>query len=409
MDTLTLVWIVTVVAALVTGACFVGVLVVRRSLEPIVALLGISAFGFSAYSVVVISTAYYRIDAGLYAFAFLVAGIVGGWAIAASLLERFIKLPSPLTLEQEMATTGDKGTAVVVVSCLEPAEYDPSITAGMLQSLADEELLDPSMTVLPFLFFAQKARYRAVGGTSPAEGELRQLAEAIELSLGSAVGRVDTATCSGEQRLATRVKDAIDAGFEKVVVAEIVIAESLHLSTAKRETDALRPDLVGRRVAYTSTLGGSERLVNMLVARVLASAETTDNSGVVLVGHGQPEARARRNQGFDEDETAFLSRIRMRLVDEGIPETHIRIAWAEWNSPDVTSSVRHLAALGCRRVVVLPAVFAFDTIGTRLDLELAVRQARVDDTVAVVTLSAWRDDPIVVSEIAQRVQAEIAG
>jgi protoheme ferro-lyase len=126
------------------------------------------------------------------------------------------------------------------------------------------------------------------------------------------------------------------------------------------------------------------------------------------VGHGQPEARAKRYPRFDEEETAFLSRVRMSLIGSGVLERSIRVAWAEWRSPDVTSAVRHLAALGCRRVIVLPGAFAVDTIGTRLDLEMAVRQARVEDSVSVVTLPAWSDDEAVIGEMADRVIAELA-
>jgi hypothetical protein len=59
-------------------------------------------------------------------------------------------------------------------------------------------------------------------------------------------------------------------------------------------------------------------------------------------------------------------------------------------------------------VVVLPGVFTLDTIGTRLDLEVAVRQARVDENVSVVTLPAWHDDEEVVGEIVERVREELA-
>jgi len=406
MDTLTLLWIVSVVGALVAGVCLVGVLVVRQQVEAIAALLGISGFGFSAYAVVLISEAYARLDATLYAFAFMVGGIVGGWAVASSLLDRFVRVPEPLALDDIPAV--DLGTAVIVVSCMEPARYDPPTTANMLQSLAEEDLLEPSMGVLPFLFFAQKARYRAVGGTSPAAAELRQLTERIEralLDLG--VGRVGLATCSGEHRLASEIKAAVDAGYRTIIVAEATVGESLHLAGAKRESDALRLDAVGARLVFTGALHSSEKIVEMLVARAMGSADSGLNTGVVLVGHGQPEGLARRNQTFDEQETAFLSRIRMRLVEEGISEALVRVAWAEWSAPDVTSAVRHLAALGCRRVVVIPAVFPFETIATRLDLDLAVRQARVDESVAVITLSAWRDDDAVVSEIVERVRAEL--
>ncbi|TLM97710.1 MAG: ferrochelatase, partial [Actinobacteria bacterium] len=104
----------------------------------------------------------------------------------------------------------------------------------------------------------------------------------------------------------------------------------------------------------------------------------------------------------------FLSRVRALLVERGIPDRNVRVAWAEWRDPDVTSSVRHLAALGCRRVIVVPAVSPLDTLGTRLDLEISVRQARVSEGVTVVTLPAWKDDPAVIEELRAQVQRAIA-
>jgi protoheme ferro-lyase len=408
VDTLTVVWIVLVFSAVVSGAAFVAVLVTRPESEALMALLGVAAFGFSAYSLVVIAEVYVRIDAVLYAFAFMIAGIAGGWSLASTFLERLAQ--TPRQVEAGPGAAEATGTAaVIIVACIEPHRYEPRSTAGMLQSLADEELLEPSIGTLPFLYFAQKARYRAVGGTSPAYQELIAIAERVELLVDpEIVGRVDHASCAGERRLAARVMEAADAGHTTIVIAELAVGESLHLAAAKREVDALRLETLGVRLVYTEPLSSSERLVAMLARRVLIAAGAPDQTGVVLVGHGQPDSRAHRNPAFDESETAFLSRVRMQLVDSGIPEGNVRIAWAEWRSPDVTSTVRHLVALGCRRVAVLPGVHPLDTIGTRLDLELAVKQARVEDAVSVITLSAWRDDDALLGEIVDRVGAALA-
>jgi hypothetical protein len=54
-------------------------------------------------------------------------------------------------------------------------------------------------------------------------------------------------------------------------------------------------------------------------------------------------------------------------------------------------------------VLVVPAVFPLDTLALRLDLELAVRHARVNEGVSVVTLPGWRDDEAVVAELRARV------
>ncbi len=89
----------------------------------------------------------------------------------------------------------------------------------------------------------------------------------------------------------------------------------------------------------------------------------------------------------------------------GILADNIRLAWADWHGPDVTSTVRHVAALGCTRLVVAPACFPLDTVETMLELPLSIRQARIDDGVSVVSLVAWHDDPELVDELAERVLA----
>jgi sirohydrochlorin ferrochelatase len=398
-----------VLSALISGASFVGVLIVRQNAEPVTALIGLLAFSLSAFSVVMIADAYSRLDAVLYALAFMLAGAIGGWSLASSLLER-IHGPDSRPQVPDLPQAGSSMAAVIVVSCTEPPKYDPVATGGMLRSLADEELLEPSMGTLPFLFFAQKTRYRAIGGTSPAQSQLSSIAEKLEGMLpGEVVGRVDFATCSGERALAARALEAAVQGHRRIVVAELGVASPLHMAHAKKDLDAMRLDESGVTITYTDTLGDSDRLVDALAHRVLTMLEGPGATGVVLVGHGQPESRARRNQVMDEDETAFLNRMKMRLIENGIAENNVRIAWMEWASPDVGSAVRHLAALGCERIAVVPGVYPLGPISIRLDLELAVRQARTDQAVSVVTFPPWREDESVLAELAERVERELTG
>ncbi len=401
MEPISVSWIVLVVGALVFGAATAGLLVVPRNSEIPVGLLAALGMAAAVTAFTAIGADYGRLDAVLYAFAFLLGAAGGGYALVSSLLYRLArdeKAEAP-SIPEEAAP----GAALIVVGCVEPGQYTPGTTAAMLQSLVDEDLLDASVGTLPFFFFAQKARYRAVGGQSPAISQLSALAERLEGAVpDSGFASVDWATCQGERALHHRVAAAAQAGFRRIVVASVAAADSLSVDGARALTDALRLSNAGVSVVHTPALGDSERLVAMLVGRALDASDALDATGVVLVGQAQPEERSRRNPGFDEGETAFLSRVRMQLLERGIPERNVRIAWADWREPDVTSSVRHLAALGCKRVVVVPATFAFDTITTRLDLEIAVRQARVDERVLVVSLPAWRDDDAVVEELRAR-------
>jgi len=401
-------WVALLIGGIITGASVVGILVVPRVSEALCALAGILGFAGSSFALAMISDSYGRADASLYGFAFMLAAGAGGYALASTLLYRLNPTDAP-DLPLGTPKDGDAGTAVIVFACCEPERYGPRDTARMLQSLTDEELLQASVGALPLLFFAQKTRYRAVGGVSPATGELLRIAEGLELALNGSVSTVDWATCQGPRALRTRVKAAAEAGHRRIVITELSVASSLGSDAARRAVDGLRPGDAGVNVRYTGVLSDAERIPAMLVSRALSTATDLSQTGFVLVGHGQPEERAKRNPRFDEEEAVFLNRLRMILIDRGVPQQNVRIAWSEWRTPDVTSAVRHVAALGCTRAVVVPAVFPLDTIATRLDLEIAVRHARADQTAGVITLTGWRDDPALIEELRARVSAAQEG
>jgi len=402
----TFMWVALVAGAVGTGASFVGILVARRSYEPLYAATGLASFVLCAWGFGDITVVYDRLDAIVYAFIFGLAGIAGGYALVSTLLawlasrERSVELPPTLPDALPQA-------AVLLLSEVEPPEYSPSTTAAALEGLSEEGLLNASIGVLPFLFMAQKTRYRAAGGVSPAARQVEAVADRLARVLGDAVGTVESAWCEGERSLVSRVADAVERGFRTIVVVEAIVADSLEVDAAKRAVDALRLEESGVSIAYSEPLWRSERVASLVTNRALAVAGDLAAAGVVLVGQGQPEDRSRDRRDFDEQETAFLNRVRMLLLERGVPEQSVKIAWADWRAPEVTGTVRHLAALGCRRIIISPACFPLDSITTLLDLQLSVRQARVDETVSVVTLPAWHDDEGLVAELRASAQSTL--
>jgi len=393
-------WVVLVLGSMTAGACVVGVLVVKRAFELPVAVVGIVGFGTSAYALATLPRIYDRADTALWALLFMAAAGAGGYSLASTLLHRLARSPAlpPITSGESPAR---RETAVILTACIEPQSYQSRSTAGMLQQLADEDLLEASVALLPFLFFAQKARYRAIADRSPANGELVMTADRLQAALGE--GRfVRWATCSGTESIDRAVIEVVNGGYRSIVVAGLSIADPVHYIAARNAVADLRLEAAGVAVTFTPPLFDSDRIMAMLATRVV-EASSGPETGVVLVGHGQPEERSRRNPDFDEHELSFLSRLRMLLLERGMSEESVKVAWADWSTPDVTSSIRHLAALGMRRVLVMPAVFPLDTLATRLDLEMAVRQARVDKSVSVVTMPAWKDDDAVVGELRERI------
>ena len=195
MNQVALIWVALLVGAAVSGASIVGVLVVRREMELAAALLGVAGFGIAAFAFAEIFQIYSRPDAALWALAFMVAAGGGGYALASTLLYRYSTLATEPVLPDELPP--DPGTpAVILVASVESRSYDPRETAKMLQSLAEEDLLDASIGVLPFLFFAQKARYRVIADNSPAASELRAVSDRLAQAVSDSNVSVDWAGSS---------------------------------------------------------------------------------------------------------------------------------------------------------------------------------------------------------------------
>ena len=155
-------WISLIIGAFSFGVSLVALLVTQRSLEPAFAFVALAGFAGTAWAFGELSTVYDRFDVMLWGLGFAAATFAGGYALASTLLASLANRPAELLPPVDLATdTGN--AALVIVGDVDPEEYEPRSTAADLDRLSDEGLLDVSIAVLPFLFFAQKARYRAVG------------------------------------------------------------------------------------------------------------------------------------------------------------------------------------------------------------------------------------------------------
>ncbi|MDP2182730.1 MAG: ferrochelatase [Actinomycetota bacterium] len=402
----TIAWIELLGGALVTGAAVVGLLSLKRSREPlalVVALVSTSLVGAGLARIVI---AYGRTEVTLFA-ALLALGVVGGgFGLASSVLTHMASRTPSVELVDEGPISDGNPIAVVVLACIEPETYDPSATARDLIDLADAGLPEAGIGITPFLYAAQKARYRAVGGRSPAAAQARSVTAQLQGLLGrEQFPRVDLVTCGSKESLAANVARLYRRGFRRIIVAALSVAESFDIDRAKASIDTLRPEAAGLEVVYTSPLWASDRIVNMVSARIAASTQNPSTTGVALLMHGQSEGRERTHAGFDVQENAFVNRVRITLIEKGLAENNIRLCWADWRPPDVTETVRHLAALGCTRILVVPACYPLESVSTVLDLTVAMRQARVDSHVYVTRLSAWGEDPVVAEALRSAVLA----
>lgn len=387
-------WFVLLAGSVAFGALVVGGLVLPRTLSSLALLTGLSALVTAVWAFGDITQRYQSTEAVLAALAFLLAGIGAGFAVATSALPHLAGAPEAVSLPEPRPDASGL-PAVVLVSCAEPDRYRPSVVARRQNLLAESAEINVPGAALPFVFFAEKARYRAVGGRSPGTASAQRLTTLVSEQLASRVADVRIVSCHAPASLAQAVRSLTEHGTSTVAVVILGPSESAALDAAHAILDRGVRERPALKIVYAAPVWTDRLLPSRLTERILAASSGIGRGdlGVVLVDPGLPPVWERRYSAAQSVENYFDQRVRLLLCEAGVAEHHVRVAWLEWQTPDVTEAVRHLAALGCKRIVVAASTIALPTLDTALDLGHAITLARVPAGVQVVTVSPWGDDP----------------
>lgn len=395
------VWFVMLVGSVLFGAAIVGALILPRAASPLSLLGGLAALYAAVAAVGHIVQLYGTPEALSGALVILIAGITAGYSVAASALPHLARRPRT-PVPSTVPTSGD-ATGVVLFCYAEPARYSPAAVATRQDLYAESAGVVVPVTALPFVFFAERARYRTIGGVAPAASAACRLSAVVERLLPAPVGRIDLAWGNTPGALAHAVAAQRAAGVEETVVVALGPEQSAQLDQAHHVLDDMLRNDPGIRVTFGPSVWQDRELPSHLVTRILSATAGAEPAGVgvVLVGEGLPEPWARRYAIAAATENYFNQRVRVLLGELGISDRHVRLAWLDWQTPDVTEAVRHLAALGCTRIVVTPSTIALPTLETTLDLGHSISLARVPSNVKVVSLPTWADDQSLAEAIAR--------
>jgi protoheme ferro-lyase len=398
-------WLGLLAGSIAFGACLVGALVApRRSL--FIAVAGMSGgvvLVIRMFSAIARSTNAEAIGLAIF---FVAAGVAGGYWSAAAALPHAI--PRQRHLESATSAIHPDRPAVAILSCAEAPRYRIASTARVIERLVTSGALRLPASTLPFVFLSEKTRYHALGGYNPARATTSAVAEEATRELDGLISNVAIAWCDGSPSLAEVIDELGQMGHRDAVLVTVGPDDSFRslepLHEAQRAADS-----VGIRLVRAPSIWRSDVLASRLVDRIieLTNSATLDDVGVVLVGEGEPPAWSEAEGGWLEHENYFNQRVRLMLVERGIRESNIRIGWLEWETPDVTETTRHLAALGCRRIIIAPATLPHITLASALDLKHAVDSARLGDDVRVVTMTPWGDDRAMVRATADAIRASL--
>ena len=388
-------WITLLLGASLIGASVAYAMAVPQRWLPLPGLCG-AAGAFIAIRSIGVLISWQQ--PGSSAMAVVLSGVglsAGYWLASASLL--LSARPGSAAPQEHPQLPATSSSTAIVLSFAAPERYRISRAARHIRQLIESEALTIPTSALPFVFLSERARYRAIGGFLPARASVIATAEQMEGLLSPhGFDCVHVVFGDGPRTLRQTVTAAREAGARTTVLVTLGPDGSLPTREVLRELES--PDESGNAcpdVTLAPSIWYSEELAGRLVSRILDTTRGVlpDEVGVALIGEGQPSAWMSFDHGWRERENYFNQRVRLLLTEHGVRAENIRSAWLEWQTPDVTEAVRHLAALGCTRIVVAPSTIPCVALATALDLEHMVDLARVGENVRTVTLPPWGDDP----------------
>jgi len=396
-------WMALFAGAVISGTAFVGLLVLKRPAEPLMALLFLTGAVSCSWGIFEISSVSDRVEVLVLSSLLAVASFIGGYGLGAAMLPSLNRKKQPI-LKIPAAAEGSRGkVAVVLLADVDTLEYEPASVAG------DQTLLSSVsgiwLGITPFFYAAQKAKYRAAGGTGLSMLQAKDLVDRVESTLPAEIGITKAAITAGTDELSldATVASLANEGCNRIIVANVSIGESYATDRAKVLVDQLRLPSHGIEIVYTAPFWSSERLSLMIADRIRVSTDDLSSTGVALVMNGQPEHHRITHPAFDVQETAFCSRIRSNLIEHGANEQLVRSCSLEWRNPDLTETLRHLVAFQCKQILVVPACMPFETLSSRLEIFVAIRSARVDEVTEIRLLGNWGTEAATPSIIAETI------
>ena len=402
MDTLRWLWI-----ALASGLCgyfyvrFLTVHPLRMSLYLFLSSLALFAW------IALLITSFGGIDllaAGLLSLLLFFAG----YALSArQVLSRHDSRPVP-ALTRAKGDPGLGHTAVVYFTHGEPETYDPIGWINQLNEFDEQRIPFVPFVARPFLLFQLRKKYLKVGKSDHRKMHHQMLAqlERAFRAQGDTSTRFYISFLDDNPRPDAAAIQALNDGASRIIVAEVFLSISNHTAEGKHLIDELHlEDYV--HVRYTGPMYDSATLKSMFVHRANQHLDGTAKAktGVLLVGHGQPDQWDIEWPTETEHELGFRHEVLDLLAADGFKRENLSLAWMEFKKPKPAPKVEEFARNGVERVLYFAAAISADAIHSQFDVPELVHKARVPAGFPLVNLGAWNDDPIVIQAIEEKIRA----
>jgi protoheme ferro-lyase len=299
-------------------------------------------------------------------------------------------------------------TAVIYFTHGEPEIYDPIGWLNQFREFDDQKIHFVPRLVRPFFLYQLRKKYLQVGMSRH-----RQMHQAMLHSLeetfrneGDTTTRFYLSFLDDNPRPDAAVIQALNAGANRIIVAEVFVSLSNHTMEGKKMIEALDVKSYGVPIEFTGPMWDSTQLHTMFLQRANDNLDKSEKSqvGVLLVGHGQPDEWDQEFATETEHENQFRRSILKLFENDGYRHENLGLAWMEFKKPKPAEIIEQFHRNGVEKVLYYSAAISADSIHSQYDIPYLVQRARVPSGFPLINLGAWNNDPLVIGAIKEKIE-----
>ena len=335
--------------------------------------------------------------------------LLGGYLWMTDQVMRWRESPALPALVRTPDDPGQGHTAVVYCTHGEPERYDPSGWINQFREFDEQKIRFIPRIARPFFLYNLRKKYQQVGRSEHRAMHQRMIRslEQTFRDAGDGSTRFYLSFLDDKPHPDAATIQALNEGASRLVVAQIFLTDSNHTAEGKAQIAAILEKFPELPVHYAGPLHDAEPLKRMFVARAnryLGQADRT-KTGVLLVGHGQPEEWDREWPTETEQEISFRLGVLEHFAAEGYLPLNMSLAWMEFRQPKPAQKIAEFVRNGVERILYFPAAISADSLHSQADIPELVERGRARVDVEMVNLGAWNDDPLVIQAIKQKIDA----
>ena len=194
-------------------------------------------------------------------------------------------------------------------------------------------------------------------------------------------------------------------------MAEIFLTISNHTAEGKELIEEIGIEDYDVEIKYTGPMYDSDILKDMYLQRANAHLNQVpkEKTGVLLVGHGQPDEWDGEWPTLTEQEISFRQDILKRFEQDGYPSDQLSLAWMMFKEPKPGPKIEEWAKAGVEQIIYIPAAISADAIHSQADIPELVEEADVPDSYPRINLGAWNNDPMTIQAIKVKIDSQLNG